>query len=805
MKRHLHYVGALIAVLMLLSSGSLLSQGWNKEDLKPNKNFYEIQKSFNSYWIDKNIHEKGKGWKNFKRWEWFWGQRVYPDGKFPNPDQTYLEYQKRLRMEKGNRDRTLTTGAWQILGPASNGGGYGGLGRINVVREHPTNSDILFAGAASGGLWKSTDGGANWSTNTDALGSLGVTDIVFDPNNSNTMFLATGDGEHSDTYSIGVLKSTNGGSTWNTTGLNWSQNNNRTISRLLINPSNSSILYAGGSNGIYKTTDGGSSWTLVFYAMSVKDMEFKPGTPSTIYAARNAIYRSTDNGSTWTQLTNGLPASGIERIAIAVSPDSANIVYALMSDASSSGFLALYRSTDSGDSWTQMSDSPNILGWNSDGSDTGGQGWYDLCLAVSPLDANEIYAGGVNVWKSTNGGANWTRATYWSNSYSPTIHADQHDLWFVPNSSRLYVGNDGGIYYTTNGGTSWSWLGSGLAITQFYRLGTSATDENIVIAGSQDNGTKLKNGTSWSDVLGGDGMECIVNYSNADIMYGELYYGRIKKSTDGGSTFNTINLPSEYNDGYGGWLTPYVMHPTDANTLYAGYRNVFKTTDGGSSWTQISNFTSGTITVLQVAPSNANYIYASTGASNLQVTTDGGTSWNEYALPAYTMMTYLAVDNDDPENIWITFSGYYSGQKVYNSTDAGQTWTNISGSLPNLPVNCIVYQKDYYDRIFIGNDIGVYYRDNNTNDWVAFGTGLPNVVVNELEIQYNAEKIRAATYGRGLWEAEIPTTMIAAPALLSPAANASDVEINTALSWNTATAASAYIAQYSTDAELEYK
>jgi len=802
MKKHLRNVVALIAVLMLLTSTGLLSQGWNNEDLKVNKNFYEIQKSFDNYWIDKDYKEKGKGWKIFKRWEWFWGQRVYPDGKFPSSDRTYIEYQKRLKADKGRLDNTLTVGSWQNLGPTTNNGGYGGLGRINVVREHPSNTNIIFAGAASGGLWKSTDGGDNWSTNTDELGSLGVTDLVFDPDNANTMYMATGDGDHSDAYSIGVLKSTNGGSDWNTTGLNWTQGNNRTISRLLINPDNSSTLFAGGSSGIHRTTNGGSDWSLVFYNMSVKDMEFKPGTPTTIYAARNAIYRSTDNGTTWSQLTNGLPTSGIERIALAVSPNNANYVYALMSSTSGSGFLGLYRSTNSGDTWTQMSSTPNILGWNATGSDNGGQGWYDLCLAASPTDADEIYAGGVNIWKSTNGGTDWTRSTYWNSAYTPTVHADQHDLWFRPNSNTLYVGNDGGVYYTNNGGTNWSWIGSGLQITQFYRLGVSATNSNLVIAGAQDNGTKLKNGTTWSDVIGGDGMECIVDHSNANVMYGSIYYGQIRKSTNGGSSFGTMTLPSEYSNGYGAWVTPYVMHPTNSSILYAGYRNVFKTTNGGGSWTQISNFTSGTLTVLQVAPSNANYIYCSTGGSYLKATTDGGTTWTQYALPAYTLLTYLAVDNDDPQNIWVTFSGYYSGQKVYNSTDGGQTWTNISGSLPNLPVNCIVHQKDYNDRIYVGTDVGVYYRDNNTSNWVSFNTNLPNVVITELEIQYSSNKLRAATFGRGLWEAEIATASLDAPTLASPADASTDTELYLSLSWNAVSGATSYTGQYSTSSDF---
>jgi hypothetical protein len=798
MKRITPYV--IIICLLLPLIGSIASaQHWMSEDDRTPQNFYTLKKSFEDYWKDKNTEEKGKGWKAFKRWEWFWEQRVYPSGNFPNPDQTYKEYKKRISKDK--KDKNQVVGSWSILGPSTNSGGYGGLGRVNVVRELPGNSSVIFAGSASGGLWETTNGGTSWFTTTDELGSIGITDIVFDPSNSNIMYIATGDGDAADTYSIGVLKSTDGGSTWNTTGLNWSQSNTRRISRLLIHPTDGNIIYAGSSSGVYKTTNAGSSWTQVFSTIGIKDMEFLTNDPNTIIAAGASIYRTTTAGSTWTQITSGLPTTGVYRIALAVTPANSSYVYAMMANNSNYGFLGLYRSVDGGVSWSSMSTTPNILGWNYTGNDSGGQGWYDLCLAASLTNANEIYAGGINTWKSTTGGSSWSIISYWNSQYSPTIHADQHDLWIAPNSTRMYSGNDGGVYRTTNAGASWSWLGSGLQITQFYRLGASATNSSLVIGGTQDNGTKLRNGTNWSDVIGGDGMECIINHSNASVMYGELYYGQIYKSTNGGASFNATNWPSE-RASYADWVTPYVMHPTDGNTIYLGYRNVFKTTNAGTSWSQISNFTSGTLTVLHVAPSNANYIYASTGGSSLQMTSNGGTSWNQYTLPVTLELTYLAINNTDPLKIWATFSGYSSGYKVYYSTNGGSSWTNVSGSLPNVPANCIVYQNSYNNRVYVGTDIGVYYRDDNTTDWQSFNTNLPNVVIGELEIHYGTSKIRAATYGRGLWEAEIPVVQLSAPALVSPANQATGVVTNPTLSWNSVTGVTGYQIQYSTSSSF---
>ncbi len=746
----------LVLVLFHAFSIHVNAQPWIQNAKKTgDKNFYEIQKSSQDYWTGKNIKEKGKGWKPFKRWEWFWEQRVYPNGKFPdamhlyNESQSYV--QSHTKQQKGGNQLKINN--WTEMGPFQSVGGYAGLGRINCVRVDPNNSNIIWVGSASGGLWKSTNGGTSWSSNTDELPTLGVTDIVIDPSNTNIMYIATGDAHNAATYSVGVLKSIDGGTTWNTTGLSWNTSQGNVISRLLMHPTNSSILLAAGNSGIYKTTNGGTNWTQVRTG-SFHDMEFKPGTPGTLYASGNSgeIFRSTNTGDAWTQLTSGLPANG-RRVALAVSPANTSYVYSVIV-ASNSGLLGIYRSTNSGDSWSLRASTPNLLGYAADGSDAGGQGWYDLAIAVSPSNAEEVYVGGINNWKSTNGGANWSLISFWYNNGSnPEVHADQHDLYFVPGTSTLYAGNDGGIYRTTNSGVSWEWLGNGLGITQFYRLGISATSPNLIIGGTQDNGTKTVNSYTWSDVIGGDGMECIIDYSNSSIMYGSLYYGDIQKSTNGGSSF--FGIKNNITES-GGWVTPYVMHPTIPQILYAGYVNVWKTTDGGASWTKISNFTGSNLNVLTVANSDPNTIYTGTG-STLYKTTNGGTSWTTVTLPTgVAYMTALTTQPTNPQVVWITYSGYSSGTKVYKSTNGGTSWTNISGTLPNVPVNCIVYQNNSSDGLYVGTDIGVYYRDATASDWQDFNSGLPNVVVNELEIQYSTKKLRAATYGRGIWQYDLP-------------------------------------------------
>lgn len=740
-------------VLLLGFTPKIQAQPWlPKEEKGGQANFYEMQKAFNDFWAGKTP-DKGKGYKAFKRWEWYWQTRINPDGSFPPAGIRQSEWDNYNSSKKGNGEGIEKAGNWTSLGPNSSNGGYAGIGRINCIAFDPSSSNIIWAGAAGGGLWKSTNNGSSWTTATDNLPVLGVSGIVIDPSNTNIMYIATGDGDASDTYSVGVLKSTNGGATWSTTGLNWSVTNSRVIRRLVQHNANGSILLAASSFGLWRTADAGVSWTQVLTG-SFYDIESSPGDPNTLYASTGQrIYRSTNAGASWTETSF---ISGAGRIALAVTPANTSFVGALASSSSNSGFLGFYASTNSGQSFTVRSSSPNILGWNTTGSDTGGQGWYDLCLAIDPTNANIIYTGGVNTWKSTNGGTSWTINTMWYNvSGIATAHADKHDLIFQ-NNTTLWQANDGGVYRTTNGGSSWTDLTNGMVISQMYRLGVAQTND-AVITGLQDNGTKFRNaGGTWSDHIGGDGMECAIDPTNAAVMYGTVYYGEIYRTLNTGGNWANIsdNIPGQPS---GAWVTPYVLIPGNNQGIVAGYRDIYRSLNRGDSWTKISNgLITGTsyLQSVAVAPSNSNVIYTASYSSMFK-TTNGGTSWTTVSAPITGSLTYIAVSNTDPNVLWIVMSNYNSGQKVFRSNDGGSTWTNISGTLPNLPVNCIVYQNNSSDGVYIGMDVGVFYRNNSMSDWVSFNTGLPNVVVTELDIQYNTNKIKAATYGRGLWESSL--------------------------------------------------
>lgn len=715
--------------------------------------------------IEEFGEDKVKGFKQFKRWEYFWETRVLPDGTFPAPDHTYNEYMNQKNQRVAGSQSSAN---WTHMGPTTVPSSGGGAGRVNCIAFHPTNSNTIWVGSPAGGLWKSTDGGTSWTSNTDLLPNLGVSDIAINPQNPQIMYIATGDGDGGDNYSIGILKSTDGGMSWTTTGMTYQVTNSRYIYRLLIDPVNPNVLIAGCNNGIWRSADAGATWS-VRRSGNVKDIEIKPGNPSIMYAISGSnMLKSVNNGVSWVLSNSGFPTSGVGRTAIAVTPADTNVVYALISKPAGTGngedyeFHSLYKSSDGAATWTMQSDSPNLLGWSSNGSDNGGQGWYDLALAVSETNADVLFVGGVNLWKSTNGGTTWSISAHWYGANGkPYVHADAHMLKFAPNSgTTLYACVDGGVFKSTTTGTSWSDKSNGLQIMQFYKIGSSVTNPARVLGGSQDNGTNMILNSSWERVIGGDGMECLVDHSNDQVMFGELYYGDIRKSIDGGNTFYSV-MPAGANDG--AWVTPYVMDPNDHDIMYLGLDEIYKSYDNGDSWIPVTTgLSNGSLyKMLAVAKANSNYVYASTGGSTFK-STDGGTNWTSIStgLPG-TLANYITVKPSDANTVYITLSGYTATQKVYMTTNAGATWVNITATgLPNTPINCIEVENNSMTGIYVGTDLGVYYRNDTMTSWIPYNNGLPNVIVNELEINYLSGKLRAGTYGRGLWESDLFTNTI---------------------------------------------
>ncbi|MEI8136145.1 MAG: T9SS type A sorting domain-containing protein, partial [Bacteroidota bacterium] len=605
-----------------------------------------------------------------------------------------------------------------------------------------------------GGLWKSTNGGTSWTTNTDNLGVIGCSDLAIDPTNTSIMYLATGDGDAGDTRSIGVLKSTDAGATWLTTGLTNAVTNNFTIRKLIVNPSNPLIVLAATSGGIYRTINGGTNWTQVATATgSTFDLEFKPGSPTTIYAGGTTFKMSTDGGATFVTVSAGIPTTGVNRMAIAVTPANANYVYVLASLSSNSGFQGFYLSTNSGAAFTTMATTPNLLGWATAGTDTGGQGWYDLCVAASPLNANEVVTGGVNVWRTTDGGTTWAIYGHWTGSGAPFTHADQHDLEFDA-AGTLFNTNDGTVYRRTS--IAFQEISGTINISQIYKIGLSSLTPNLWITGHQDNGTSTWDGTTYQARLGGDGMDCFIDRTNDLNMFGEYYNGALRRSVNGGASWSTCTTGMT---GTAPWVTAWKQDPQAATTLYCGYTDLFKSTNSATSWTVLTAIPgTGTIREFAIAPSNNQIIYV-LKSSGIFKTTDGGVTWTTVTgtVPvASAAPEFITIDPLDPNNAWVVLSGYSAGNKVFMTANGGTTWTNFTANLPNIPANCSVYQAGTADRIYVGMDVGVYYRDNISATWTLYNAGLPNMPLSDLEISpANTNKLVAASYGRGVWMVDV--------------------------------------------------
>ncbi len=759
----------LSSIFFLLIHLDISAQLWVDKMQDSTQNFYSIQQEFNNYWQNKT-YERGKGYKAFRRWEWLTEPRVYPSGdlklasraKALEEFKIYLAQNPLAAQKISSPNSTSTTGNWTAMGPYGSPIG-GDAGRVTFIRFMPGNVNTIFLGTGAGGLWVSTNNGSTWNTNTNSLEVLGCSDLAINPTNTNIMYLATGDIDAGDTYATGVLKSTDGGVTWNPTGLTWAVSLQRRIGRLLINPLNPNILFAATSAGIYRTNNGGTSWTLVKTG-GFKDMEYRPNDTSTVYAVTSStFFKTTTGGNTsasFVQITSGLPSAGARQV-ISVTPADPNYVYILRS-ASDNSFGGVYRSTNSGTSFTLRSSSPNIFGWDPDGSDTGGQGWYDIACGVSPTDKEEITCGGVNTWKSLDGGATWSLNTHWYGGGAPYVHADLHAVEYV-SGTTCYLGHDGGISRSTNSGASWTTINGQMNIAQSYRIGQSTTTANYVLSGHQDNGTNLLNGSTWTEVYGGDGADCFIDRTNNNTMVESYVYGDFNISNNGGANWTSITNGLT---GTGAWIAPIIQSPHAANTYYCGYQQVFKSTNKGTNWTQMGNISgSGQILYLAAAPSNSLVLYAATSGA-IYKTTNGGTSWSTITsgLPtASAQITRIAVDNTDANNVFVTFSGYSAANKVFKTTDGGASWLNISTGLPNLPVNCIIYTNNTNDELYVGTDVGVYFRDGSMSSWTPFMTGLPNVIVNDFEIFYPTSKLRAATYGRGVWQSDLYANPNSAP------------------------------------------
>ncbi|WP_242120807.1 T9SS type A sorting domain-containing protein [Aestuariivivens sediminicola] len=722
--------------------------------------FNAIVEAFNAYWKGKDPNKKGSGHKPFRRWENYWKNFVKPDGTLPSPDALWNSWLAVQQAKISSANADLSN--WNPVGPFSHtntGSWSSGQGRINAIIVDPNNPNTYYTGAPAGGIWKSTDAGNSWVQLSDNLPQIGVSGIAIDYNDSNTIYIATGDDDGWDTYSVGVMKSTDGGTTWNTTGLNSSPGSPTNMNDIYMHPSNSNILWVATNKGIYKTIDGGVTWdnTNGTENLNMKDIKLKPGDPNTIYAVTsNSFYVSTDGGDTFTTsgFGSGLPVAS-SRLVIDVTPNNSGVIYVL--SALDNDFQGIYKSTDSGLTFLQMAATTPS---NADLFDGSKQAYFDMALAVSDNDENEIYVGVLNIWKSTDGGTNFTKVNEWYQPFSASYsHADIHLLRFY--DGVLFAGTDGGFYKTTDGGTNFTDLSEGLQIGQFYRLSVSRETSGKMIGGLQDNGGYAYNGI-WQVYFGADGMDAAIRPNDSNFMYGFIQYGGnlyISQST-GASNDAYVPAPAaetdeDTNDNGGNWVTPLTM---DKNgVLYAGYSSLYKLC--GTEWEVVSpSFGNNVnIDVLEIDDIDSNNIYVAID-NTLRKSVDKGVSFST-TFTFSSNITSIEVNTNNSALIYVTTSGYSGG--VYRSIDGGSSFVDITGSLPSVTKNIIKHQPLHSQNpLFLGTSLGVFRYDDTTNDWDTFGTNLPNVSVTDLEINVNDGNISAATYGRGIWQSDIPLESI---------------------------------------------
>jgi photosystem II stability/assembly factor-like uncharacterized protein len=706
--------------------------------------------------------------------DWFLRQRMGPAGQIP--------VRARSRALEA-ASLSASAGTWSQAGPLNIGG------RIAALAVDPNDPNRIWLGAAEGGVFLSADGGTTWTPKFDQQAVLPVGSLAVHPTNSSIVYVGTGE-EGAGGWSYegeGVFKTTDGGASWTDMGLA----EVRRIAKIAIDPLDPQRLFvaAGGGafnkdahRGVYRTTDGGASWEKVLYVADdsgAADVAINPVDPTRVFAAiwqrnradnenyfggeNSAIYRSLDGGDTWAKLVTGLPTGSLGRIGLAIAPSNPQVVYAIIYLTSGS-LNGIWRSTNGGNTWSKVS--PGSL----PGSFST-YGYYFGQIRVHPTEPQTVFALDLNISRSTNGGTSFT-------TVSSGIHVDQHALVVEP-SGRYLAGNDGGFYRSLNAGSSW-FHATTLPISQFYDLCIDRLQPQHRFGGTQDNGTlrTISGGTSdWTNVLGGDGMQCEVDPINGNKVYAESQYGAINRSTDGGTSFSPATTGINANDRRN-WDTPITVDPVLPSTLYTGTYRMYRTTNSAVSWSAISaDLTNGppvaagatgpvpddhgdhpipgTITAIGVSPLNHAVVWAGTDDGNVWVSSTSGSIWTQVNPPGVPYwVTELAPDPFDADGVYLTVSGYRSDDRspyVRVTHDLGATWQDLSATLPQVPINSIAPDPDWHGRLIVGTDVGAYLSDDGGLSWSVLGSGMPKVVVQDLVLDEPSRTLFAGTHGRSMY------------------------------------------------------
>ncbi|MFG0316662.1 MAG: WD40/YVTN/BNR-like repeat-containing protein, partial [Planctomycetota bacterium JB042] len=613
---------------------------------------------------------------------------------------------------------------------------------------------------------------------SDAWPQQAVGALAIDPTDDDVLVVGTGEANYANhsRYGLGVFRTEDGGATWSHHAE--ATFAGRTFSKLAIDPSSPSILYAAvaraggfpalaaakghpGANGpvgVFKSTDGGASWTHLTSAPAVpaSDVAVDPANPNVVYAAigdifghpQNGVWKSTDGGLAWTKLGGGLPSQTFGRVSVALAPSNPLRLYALVTNAASStgggaSSLGAWRSDDGGASWASIPV----------GSIQASYGWYLSIVTVSPTNPDAVLMGGLTLRRSTNAGANWSTVT--------PPHVDLHAAaWDA--SGRLVVGDDGGVHRSTNLGSSWSSLNQGLGLTQLYAgLSSHPTDDETFLGGFQDNGSNRRSTatTGWTQVFGGDGGWTQIDPVNPNVVFVEYQgSGNLFRSTDGGNGFSsTSGLPSSDRHCF---LPPYLIDPQNPGVVLYGTHRIHRSTNGGVSFAPVTgDLTTGTgaIRCLAQAPSDPTHVYAATNDGLVLRSTDSGFTWTTLLTgqPGWPRTTReLTVHPTAAKTVFLAGAAF-GVPHVRKSTDAGQTWTTLDGDLPDVPVNVVAVVDTDVEQLFAGTDAGLYHSANGGETWRRYGEGLPNATIVDLLVDRGNSRIVVATQGRGVWRAPL--------------------------------------------------
>ena len=731
-------------------------------------------------------------------WSQFYEERAYPAKAIPAA--AYLHARRQAarmptqpRVSSGRATNTAggaVTAAsaptavvkWTSFGPRPIPSGatskYNGVapysGRVTTIAHDPTNAAVAYLGAAEGGVWKTTDSGATWAPiftgPTQAIGAIAV-----DPTNSQTIWVGTGEANNNvDSYlGVGIFRSTNAGTSWAKVG--GSTFANCHISDIVVSPTDSNVVivsvsnsgrYADQvtcSNGVWRTGNGGSSWSRRLLNADTYDLANKPGSGSVYYAgvSGSGVWRSTDGGVTWAKASTGLPTSNVGRIAA-------------IGNASNLNTLGTFTSTDDGSRWgavpTPSGQDSNYCNYGASTSTTG-QCNYDLTAVAYPGDDTTVYFGGIRVQRY-NG--NWTTVGY-DGTTANGIHVDIHTVSF-DSSNRLWVGSDGGAYRKDSGSVGFTNLNQTLSLTQF-TSGIAGAPATGFTGGTQDNGTLYYDTSNgWTEFEVGDGGPTAFDRSTSTY-WSEYVRALIKRDIVGGSDTCVFGLTTDpqssaqnsstrVNDT-SEFFAPFVQSPSAPKTLYVGGRAIWRSTDGGTSWSFISSaYTSQFVEAIGPSKSNPQVIYGGWsygGSSNVRVTKDGGSTWSDTAALPNRVITDLRVKSSVPGTAWVTLSGFNrttpsTPGHVFVTQNYGQTWTDESGNLPDTPVNAIeVDSRTSPSTLYVATDAGVFWSVDGGSSWAKAATGLPATIAMDVHLDTASETLIVATHGRGAYKTPAPS------------------------------------------------